>query len=110
LSLSPLGKNKVLRRMSELKQDESTKTRRKYVTKGSITSLLLSLMEAASTSKTSVNFYQTTRRKIPEDSHENLKSYQFSATCDKSFTWQNSIYMVSPFHGTRKKLGSQLKI
>jgi hypothetical protein len=26
-------------------------------------------MEAASTSKTSVNFYQTTRRNIPEDSH-----------------------------------------
>jgi hypothetical protein len=37
--------------------------------------------EAASTSETSVNFYQTTRRYIPEDSHlhtrrrENLKSH-----------------------------------
>jgi hypothetical protein len=37
-------------------------------------------MEAACTSETSVNFYQTTRRSIPEDSHlhshrrENLKS------------------------------------
>jgi hypothetical protein len=27
------------------------------------------MMVAVSTSKTSVNFYQTTRRKIPEDSH-----------------------------------------
>jgi hypothetical protein len=26
-------------------------------------------MEAVSTSETSVNFYQTTRRNIPEDSH-----------------------------------------
>jgi hypothetical protein len=40
------------------------------------------MMEAASTSETSVNFYQTTRRNIPEDSHlhnrhrENLKSHQ----------------------------------
>jgi hypothetical protein len=27
------------------------------------------MMEAASTSETLVNFYQTTRRNIPEDSH-----------------------------------------
>jgi hypothetical protein len=39
------------------------------------------MMEAASTSETSVNFYQTTRRNNPEDSHlytrrrENLKSH-----------------------------------
>jgi hypothetical protein len=38
------------------------------------------MMEAASTSETSVNFHQTTRRNNPEDSHlhtrrrENLKS------------------------------------
>jgi hypothetical protein len=38
-------------------------------------------MEAASTSETSVNFYQTTRRNSPDDSHlhtrrrENLKSH-----------------------------------
>jgi hypothetical protein len=38
-------------------------------------------MEAASTSETSANFYQTTRRNNPEDNHrhtrsrENLKSY-----------------------------------
>jgi hypothetical protein len=33
-------------------------------------SLMIALMmEAASTSETSVNFYQTTRRSIPEDSH-----------------------------------------
>jgi hypothetical protein len=40
------------------------------------------MMEAVSTSETSVNIYQTTRRNIPEDSNlhtsrrENLKSYQ----------------------------------
>jgi hypothetical protein len=40
------------------------------------------MMEAASTSETSVNFYRTTRRNIPEDSNlhtrcrENLKSHQ----------------------------------
>jgi hypothetical protein len=39
------------------------------------------MMEAESTSETSISFYQTTRRKIPEDSHthtrcrENLKSH-----------------------------------
>jgi hypothetical protein len=39
------------------------------------------MMEAASTSETLVNFYQTTRRYNPEDNHlrthrrENLKSY-----------------------------------
>jgi hypothetical protein len=38
-------------------------------------------MEAASTSETSVNFYHTTQRNIPEDSHlhtrrrQNLKSH-----------------------------------
>jgi hypothetical protein len=40
------------------------------------------MMEAVSTSETSVNFYVTTRRNIPEDNHlhtrrrENLKSHQ----------------------------------
>jgi hypothetical protein len=42
---------------------------------------MMMMMEAASASETSVNFYQTTRRYKPEDSHlhtrrrENLKSY-----------------------------------
>jgi hypothetical protein len=41
------------------------------------------MMEAASTSETPVNFCQTTRRNIAEDSHlhtrhrDNLKSHQF---------------------------------
>jgi hypothetical protein len=43
--------------------------------------LIALMMEAASISETSVNFYQTTRRNNPEDSHllarrrENLKSH-----------------------------------
>jgi hypothetical protein len=46
-----------------------------------LTSGLALMMEAARTSETSVNFYQTTRCNNPEDSHlhthrrENLKSY-----------------------------------
>jgi hypothetical protein len=46
------------------------------------------MMEAANTSETSVSFYETTRRNIPEDSHfhirrrENLKSHMKSSfTC-----------------------------
>jgi hypothetical protein len=45
------------------------------------TVLIALMMEAARTSETLVNFYQTTRRYNPEDSHlrthrrENLKSY-----------------------------------
>jgi hypothetical protein len=31
--------------------------------------IAIALMEAASASETSVSFYQTTRRNIPEDSH-----------------------------------------
>jgi hypothetical protein len=43
--------------------------------------MIVLMMEAASTSETSINFYQTTRRCNPEDSQlhtrrrENLKSY-----------------------------------
>jgi hypothetical protein len=46
--------------------------------------LIALMMEAARTSETLVNFYQTTRRYDPEDSHirthrlENLKSYNLS--------------------------------
>jgi hypothetical protein len=45
------------------------------------------MWEAASASETSVNFYQTTRRNNPEDSHlhthrsENLKSQTESIVC-----------------------------
>jgi hypothetical protein len=44
------------------------------------------MMETETTSATSVNIYQTTRRNIPEDSHhhtrrrENLKSHSFAFT------------------------------
>jgi hypothetical protein len=44
---------------------------------------IIRAMEAASTSETSISFYQTTRRNIPEDSHlhtcrrENLKSHGY---------------------------------
>jgi hypothetical protein len=36
-------------------------------------------LEAVSTSETSVNFYETTRRKIPEDSH--IHQYRGSLEC-----------------------------
>jgi hypothetical protein len=53
------------------------------------------MMEAVSTSETSVNFYQTTRRNNPEDSHlhthhcENLKSYQIKIVVDVLGTTYN---------------------
>jgi hypothetical protein len=37
------------------------------------------IMEAENTSETSVNFYQTTRRNIPEDSHLQYTGYSFSS-------------------------------
>jgi hypothetical protein len=45
-----------------------------------VASVISAMMEAASSSETSVNFYQTTRRNIPEDHlhtrrRENLKSH-----------------------------------
>jgi hypothetical protein len=46
-----------------------------------ITVMIALMVEAENTSETSVNFYQTTRRNNPEDSHihvrrrENLKSH-----------------------------------
>jgi hypothetical protein len=48
-----------------------------------LTTSIITAMEAVSSSETSVNIYQTTRRNIPEDSHlharrrENLKSHVF---------------------------------
>jgi hypothetical protein len=47
------------------------------------------MMEAGSTSETSVNFYKTTWRKIPEDSHlhtrrlENVKPYRYTSEFPK---------------------------
>jgi hypothetical protein len=37
------------------------------------------MIEAASTSETSVNFNKTTRRNIPEDSHHHLHNVMFES-------------------------------
>jgi hypothetical protein len=37
-------------------------------------SIIAPMMEAANTSETSVNFYQTTRRNNPEDSHLHISA------------------------------------
>jgi hypothetical protein len=42
--------------------------------------LIALMMEASSTSETSVNFYQTTRSNIPEDSH---------LLCREAFIWKD---------------------
>jgi hypothetical protein len=42
------------------------------VSAGLAASIIALMMEAESTSETSVNFYQTTLRNIPEDSHFRL--------------------------------------
>jgi hypothetical protein len=49
------------------------------------------MMEAASTSETSVNFYQTTRRYNPEVNHD---SVQMMSVCDK-IKRENTIIMHS---------------
>jgi hypothetical protein len=49
----------------------------KFLARGLLIALM---MEAASTSETSVNFYQTTRRSIPEDSHLLMKL--LGCSCD----------------------------
>jgi hypothetical protein len=54
------------------------------------------MMEAARTPETLVNFYQTTRRYNPEDSHlrihrrENLKSYTGNEAVLRSFPQQQN--------------------
>jgi hypothetical protein len=46
------------------------------------------MMEAASTSKTSVNFYRTTRHNTPEDSHVHMSSCLcFTLNVIISYTW-----------------------
>jgi hypothetical protein len=61
-------------------------------------------MEAASTSETPVNFYQTTWRNIPGDNHlytrrrENLKSYVLS----KFFCVTNLLENVCPINTFRR--------
>jgi hypothetical protein len=50
------------------------------------------MMEAASTSKTSLNFYQTTRRNTPEDSH--LQFFISVAYCEFS----EAIFILSHFY------------
>jgi hypothetical protein len=49
------------------------------------------LMEAASTSETSVNFYQTTRRNNAEDSHLQADSRLSSQEIPRLF-WNQTIY------------------
>jgi hypothetical protein len=55
------------------------------------------IMEAASISETSVNFYHTTRRNNPEDSHlhtrrrKNLKSHHYLADAQIKFFCFNVI-------------------
>jgi hypothetical protein len=63
--------------------------------------LIALMIEAANTSKTSVNIYQTTRRIIPEDSHlrtrrrENLKSHRDAKRLQNSSPkiWREDITM-----------------
>jgi hypothetical protein len=59
------------------------------------------MMDATNTSEISVNFYQTTQRNNPEDSHirtrrrENLKSYssqKFARPDILAFTWHGVMF------------------
>jgi hypothetical protein len=59
------------------------------------------MMEVASTSKTSVNFYQTTRCNNPEDSHlhtryyENLKSHKLQLTFYLQIVYNHILYYLN---------------
>jgi hypothetical protein len=58
------------------------------------------MMEAARTSETLVNFYQTTRRYNPKDSHlrthsrENLKSYIFTSGFERDDNSQLILHII----------------
>jgi hypothetical protein len=73
--------------------------------------LIALMMEAVSISETSANFYQTTRRNNPEDSHldsrrrENLKSRPHTALHTRNNTavecqcWKETFFnFVHPYH------------
>jgi hypothetical protein len=70
------------------------------------------MMEAARTSETLVNFYQTTRRYNPEDSHLNIliiyKKEAFIIELMNSLFWKFLFNQNSPYddliHHCRKKM------
>jgi hypothetical protein len=51
------------------------------------------MMAAVSTSETSVNFYQTRRRNIPEDSHFHTVPFFSPKDGDSMFLWNGGIYL-----------------
>jgi hypothetical protein len=61
------------------------------------------MIEAVSAFETSVNFYQTTRRDIPEDGHlhtrrrENLKSHSGFYYCNKHSYFDSSVVYYAPY-------------
>jgi hypothetical protein len=81
---------------------------------------IIRVMEAASTSENSVNFYQTTRHNIPEDCHlhtrrrENLKYHQVKILPDEYncyIMWYNDLsettcfdFIKSRLHGSKDTL------
>jgi hypothetical protein len=52
------------------------------------------MMEAASTSEKSVNFYQTTRRNITEENHLNVKSNRNLAECIRSYCILKVVHLL----------------
>jgi hypothetical protein len=73
-----------------------------------IAQAIVLVVEAGRTSETSVNFYESTRRNIPEDGHlhtsrrENLKSHIIILLRARMYefrisTWTNLDFMISPF-------------
>jgi hypothetical protein len=60
-----------------------------------VVSIIMAMMEAARTSETSVNFYQTTRRYNPEDSHlHNPKKFVASEISDTARTRDIIAYWI----------------
>jgi hypothetical protein len=75
-------------------------------------------MEAVQTSETSVNFYQTTRRCNPEDSHihthrrENLKSYYERLLCFVASQFENfpARLTLVKTHNEDQYSGTEIKV
>jgi hypothetical protein len=71
------------------------------------------MMEAASTSETSVNFYQTTRRNIPEDSHlhirrsEKLKSHDVDIASSRGLKSTNRTTKNNQLFSVTLNLGAE---
>jgi hypothetical protein len=75
----------------------------------SLVEVITLMIEAASTSEMSVNFYQTTWRKNPEDSHLQHSTYDSTLKFMKGFTTRNASIEPILFRKTYSQTGWQMQ-